>query len=67
MAGEKKCFEYRGVVKYFEDIVNEDWYGATFAVSEKKARANLEYRYKREHGYDASAKIILPGEIEEAT
>ena len=60
----KRLFFYNGPVKSFDVTVNDDWYGYTWAVSERKAKANLAHQYKREHGLSADAKITLPGELE---
>lgn len=64
---ERKLYQYEGVVKSFDEIVSQSWYGYTYAASEKKARANLTYQYKCEHGLARDAKITLTGEIKEAT
>lgn len=54
---------YDGPVRMFEQCVSERWVGETLAVSERKAKCNLLYRWKKEHGYTADAKITLPGRI----
>lgn len=56
-------YRYCGPVKEFDNIVNSKWEASTEAPSEKKARSNLVYRYKREHGKTANSKITLPGKI----
>lgn len=56
-------YSYDGPVKEFETCINPRWKATTRAVSEKKARSNLIYRYKKEHGKDPSAQIKLPGKI----
>ena len=56
-------YRYSGPVKEFDNIVNSKWEASTEAPSEKKARSNLVYRYKREHGRSANSKITLPGKI----
>ena len=40
-------YSYDGVVKEFDTIISNRWRGSTYAISEKKARNNLIYRYKR--------------------
>ena len=60
MAGTKKyIYIYRGPVKQFGKIINESWTAETSAVSASKALSNLAYRYKKEHGLTANAKVEL--------
>ena len=54
---------YEGPVMSFETCVTSLWVGETQAVSESKAKANLTYRWKKEHDLVPSAKITLPGKI----
>lgn len=54
---------YDGPVREFNDVISSRWQASTYTVSEAKARSNLVYRYKKEHGKDASTKISLPGKI----
>ena len=54
---------YDGPVKEFERIVSEKWKGETYAVSERKARSNLAYQFKKEYGRTPNTKISLPGDI----
>lgn len=56
---------YNGPVMEFDRCVAHCWKGETMAVSEKKARANLAFRYKQEQGKSPTAKITLPGKITE--
>lgn len=56
-------YKYEGPVMEFERIVANSWKATTFAVSEKKARSNLAYRYKQENNRVAATKITLPGKI----
>ena len=60
-------FVYDGPVMCFDRVVNDNWKASTKAESPQKARSNLSYRFKREHGFLANAKIILPGEIKDGT
>jgi hypothetical protein len=59
----KQKYIYRGIVKEFDRIIQSNWEGSTYAVSEAKARANLTFQWKREHGRAANCKITLPGPI----
>ena len=56
-------YTYEGPVRSFDDIRANRWKGETYAVSEGKARVNLIYQYKREHGLSMNTKITLPGKI----
>jgi hypothetical protein len=58
-----KLYIYEGPVLMFNDVVQDKWVAETMAVSEKKARTNLSYRWKKKNGYEASAKITLPGPL----
>ncbi len=57
-------YRYCGPVKEFDNIINSKWEATTHAFTEAKARNNLVYRYKREHGKAADCKITLPGKME---
>lgn len=57
-------WSYEGPVKSFDGFVSSRWKGETYATSEARARSNLVYQYKKEHGLDVSAKITLTGKIE---
>ena len=57
-------YTYDGPVKEFDMIISNRWVGSTFAVSEKKARSNLAYQYKKKTNRSPAARIILPGKIE---
>lgn len=56
-------YSYDGPVLEFEKIVDDHWHGQTYAVSEKKARTNLAYQFKRDTGRVPRTKITLPGKI----
>lgn len=56
-------YSYSGPVMEFDRCVADHWEGSTYAVSEKRARVNLTFRYKQEHYLLANAKISLPGKI----
>lgn len=55
---------YSGPVKEFDTIINNKWEAQTSAPSEAKARSNLVYRYKREHGKTPNSSIKLTGKIQ---
>lgn len=56
-------YSYNGPVMEFERCICDHWKANTLAVSEKKARSNLAYRYKKENGKTANARITLPGKL----
>lgn len=59
----KERYYYNGPVKLFGQIINPNWSGQTYAVSESKAKSNLAYQYKISHNLIAGSKIELPGKI----
>lgn len=54
---------YEGPVMVLGKLVTGRWKYQTFAASEKKAMTNMAYRYKKQHGLMATAKVELPGEL----
>lgn len=56
-------YTYDGPVMIFDRCVMQVWRTTTWAPSEKKARANLAYRYKRDNNLAKTAKVELPGKI----
>lgn len=56
-------YSYNGPVMMFDQCITNLWYGETIAVSERKARNNLLYRWNKEHGFAPNAKVSLPGKI----
>ena len=54
-------YYYDGPVLEFDFCVAHNWKATTIAPSEKKARCNLAYRYKMEHGMTPRAKVQIPG------
>lgn len=56
-------YSYNGPVMEFDNCVQHNWKGETMAVSEKKAKSNLTYQWKKQHGRSASTKIRLPGKL----
>jgi hypothetical protein len=63
MEKQKTLYVYKGPVYFFDRMIAQSWSGSTLAVSPEKAKANLEYRYKMEHGYSRTARIKLVGNI----
>lgn len=56
-------YSYNGPVMEFDRCIADRWKGETVAVSEKKAKSNLIFRYKQENGKAANARISLPGKL----
>lgn len=54
---------YDGPVMEFDKCIADHWKGETIASSEKKARSNLTYQFKKQNNRLAGAKIALPGKI----
>ncbi len=58
-----KRYLYDGPVKEYDTCVNSRWRGETMAPSEKKARSNLAYQYKKKFGKVVNTRIIFPGKL----
>lgn len=56
-------YSYDGPVMMFDKCIADRWVDTTYAVSEKKARSNLVYKYKMKHNLVPNTKVTLPGEI----
>lgn len=56
-------YTYEGPVYEFENCINPQWSGSTYADSEFKARSNLSYQYKKQHKRSVSCKLRLPGKL----
>lgn len=56
-------YSYEGPVMLFDRCVAQCWQSSTYAQSEKKAKSNLAYQYKKQNNLAANAKINLPGKI----
>lgn len=56
-------YVYEGPVMAFERCIDTHWRAETRAVPESKARANLEYRYKKMSGRSQDSKITLTGKF----
>ena len=56
-------YSYDGPVMEFDRCVSNRWKGETVAPSEKKAKSNLLYQWKKEKGRVPTCKIELVGKI----
>jgi hypothetical protein len=54
---------YKGAVMEFNKCVQSSWQGETIANSEKKAKSNLIYQWKKSNNRSPNAKINLPDEV----
>ena len=58
-----KLYSYDGPVFEFERIIANHWKASTYAETEAKARTNLAYQYKKQHGKVPRSKISVPGKL----
>lgn len=56
-------YSYNGPVLEFDKVITNNWTGTTYAVSEKKAKSNLAFRFKKQYGKSTGSKITLPGKV----
>lgn len=56
-------YTYSGPVVEFNTCIANRWTSSTYAVSEKKARVNLEYQFKKQNNRCPRSAISLPGVI----
>lgn len=56
-------YSYTGPVCEFGKLVQENWTGETMAISEKKARSNLIFQWKKTNNRAAYSNVSLPGKI----
>lgn len=56
-------YSYDGPVMEFDRCIANRWKASTYAVSEKKARSNLTYQYKKRNNKLPNTKITLPGQL----
>mgnify|MGYP000001763786 FL=1 len=54
---------YEGPVLQFDEVIDRHYKATTWAISEKKARSNLTYRWKKKMGLPPNTIIRLPGTI----
>ena len=58
-----KLYSYDGPVLEFDKIVSNHWKASTYAETEKKARSNLAYQYKKQYGKTPHSKVTIPGKL----
>jgi hypothetical protein len=53
-------YTYEGpVMNSFGQLITNKWEGETYANTDKKAKSNLCYQFKKEHGLMQTARIKL--------
>ena len=56
-------YTYNGpVINNSGQVITTRWTGETYANTDKKAKSNLSYQFKKEHGLLQTAKIKLVNE-----
>ena len=51
-------YTYEGaVMNNFNQVITNNWTGETYANTDKKAKSNLSYQFKKEHGLMQTAKV----------
>ncbi len=61
---ENYTWRYIGPVMEFDRCIERRWIAETWASTEKIAKRNFIFRYKRDHDRAHNAKIVLTGKIE---
>lgn len=56
-------YVYDGPVTEFGRVISNRWSSSTFATSEKKARSNLSFQFKKQFGKAPNVKVDLPAKI----
>lgn len=56
-------YSYSGPVMMFDRCVANSWKAETYAPSEKKAKSNLAYQFRKQNGLISGTRIGLPGKI----
>ena len=56
-------YKYEGPVMIFGKCVTSIWKASTMAISEKEARSNLAYQYKKVNNLVPSSKVEPPGTL----
>lgn len=56
-------YRYDGPIMEYSTCVANNWSGETVAPSEKKARNNLAYQYKKQNNRNPNVQVTLPGKI----
>lgn len=54
---------YKGPVYMFDRLIADQWEAETMAKSERKAKTNVTYQFKKDNHILPGTKISLPGKI----
>lgn len=63
MSNTRKFYSYCGAVLKFDTVVAHNWKGETFAETERKAKSNLAYQFKKAMNYPPSTPVKLVGKL----
>lgn len=58
-----RLYVYDGPVVEFDRCVENRWHGETIAPSERKAKSNLCYQWKKKNNRVAGTKVSLPNKL----
>lgn len=64
MDRRKHLYIYNGPVMEFGTCIAHRWRASTYATTEKKARNNMAYQFKKQNNRNPDTMISLPGHIE---
>lgn len=56
-------YSYDGPVLEFDRVISNRWVGTTYAPTEKKAKSNLAFQFRKQFNKEARTKIALPGKV----
>lgn len=60
---KKHVYIYEGPILEFDRCISSKWVGETTAETEKAAKRNLAYQFKKQNNRTMNARISLPGTI----
>lgn len=58
-----KLYSYDGPVMEFERCIAYRWRACTYAHSEKEARSNFAFQFKKNNNMVPNTRITLPGKL----
>lgn len=57
-------YKYSGPVVQFGKCIDSHWTGETLAPTDRRAKSNLAYQFKKQTGRLGTTNISLPGKLE---
>lgn len=60
----KHLYVYDGPVMEFNVCISNRWQASTYATTEKKAKSNMAYQFKKQTNRNPNTMIVLPGRVE---